>query len=283
MLPREIFFGSELVMRALVWNMVSDPKGYMINSANITPIVLIHGIGDSADIWKPVIHSQPDLFIRPCIAIDLPGHGLSQQLNSGSYQLEIISRLIGEALKSIGVHRAILIGHSLGGRVIINLASAYIDPESLILIDMGLNESQATQKIIINHIKDMIRGSTSKQGLVDKLESKMPLVNVSSVRQFIDGLVIRDGILWRFPTDINSVELLHEENSKKTIANLKKITAPVTFIRGAYSSIARRDDVINLFSVFEFPFILHEVSKAGHAIMIEQPDSLANIIHKVLL
>lgn len=281
--PREIFLGSELILRALVWNIGSDSSGTWINSGNDVPIVLLHGIGDSADIWRPVIRLWPGLFARPCIAVDLPGHGPSQKLYPGSYRLEIISRLIGQALNYFGIHKAILIGHSFGARVLINIANDYVDPKSLILIDMGLYECQAAQKAVVNHMKDMSQGANSKQALIDRIACRMPLVDISYLQEFIEAQAIRDGEIWRVPTDFNSVELLNENNSKITIDNLKKIVAPITFIRGAYSAIVKRDDVAKIFSGFNSPYILREISKAGHAIMIEQPAALANMIYHGLV
>jgi pyruvate dehydrogenase E2 component (dihydrolipoamide acetyltransferase) len=83
------------------------------------PIVLIHGFGSDLESWLFV---QDDLAAADeLIAIDLPGHGGSTK-DVGPGTVESLAEGIGEALAAIGVERAHLIGHSLGGAVALSLA-----------------------------------------------------------------------------------------------------------------------------------------------------------------
>ena len=84
-----------------------------------SPIVLLHCYTCAIDWWNEVI---PRLATgRRVIAIDLLGHGGSEK-PSGGYSMTNQAQLVAEALSKLGVRRAVVVGHSLGGAVAIALA-----------------------------------------------------------------------------------------------------------------------------------------------------------------
>lgn len=88
------------------------------------PVLLVHGIGSSADTWGPV----PELMAsaRRVLAVDLPGHGRSDTGN-GDYSLGAMASTLRDLLDSLQVDRVHLVGHSLGGGI--SLQFAYQFPE----------------------------------------------------------------------------------------------------------------------------------------------------------
>ncbi|MGH2957346.1 MAG: alpha/beta fold hydrolase [Solirubrobacterales bacterium] len=84
-----------------------------------TPIVLIHGYAGSVTWWEklPPLLSEQHRVIR----IDLLGHGGSEKPGAG-YAIENQSSAIAEALASLGVQGATVVGHSLGGTVAVAVA-----------------------------------------------------------------------------------------------------------------------------------------------------------------
>lgn len=88
------------------------------------PIVLLHGLGSTADVWKGLIQGLSD---RRWIAIDLPGHGGSKPL--AEYSPERLALSIARQVPS----GAVLLGHSLGGVVALALAqhALALDPRAV--------------------------------------------------------------------------------------------------------------------------------------------------------
>ena len=87
------------------------------------PLVLIHGLGGSIVVWRPVI----DLLAaeRDVVAVDLPGFGASPDPGDGfvptAAQLgEAVSGLCAE----LGIERPHLAGNSLGGWIALEIAAA---------------------------------------------------------------------------------------------------------------------------------------------------------------
>lgn len=80
-----------------------------------TPLVLLHGVGSSADGWQPAAPMLAATGSR-VLAIDLPGHGESSK-QPGDYSLGSLASTVRDLLDALGIERAVLIGHSLGGGV----------------------------------------------------------------------------------------------------------------------------------------------------------------------
>lgn len=101
-----------------------------------TPIVLIHGLMDSADFWH---HNLDALAQHHRVwAIDLVGFGYSSRINEPVYSLQYFARAIREFMDVQGITRAHVIGHSLGGAVTLQLARDYpAHVNKLILIAPG--------------------------------------------------------------------------------------------------------------------------------------------------
>jgi pimeloyl-ACP methyl ester carboxylesterase len=77
------------------------------------PIVLLHGVTLCAAVWAPLFAALPGVRM---LAVDLPGHGLSDPVvyRRGAVR-EHARRMIDDILDALGLHRAPVVGHSLGG------------------------------------------------------------------------------------------------------------------------------------------------------------------------
>ena len=98
------------------------------------PLVFVHGFGTEAAVnW----HAQLDQFVRrfEVIAPDLPGFGGSERLAEGN-GIALQVRCLRTLLDDLGVPRASLIGHSMGGWVSLAFAAAHPERVSrLVVVD----------------------------------------------------------------------------------------------------------------------------------------------------
>jgi pyruvate dehydrogenase E2 component (dihydrolipoamide acetyltransferase) len=84
-----------------------------------TPILLIHGFG--ADITGWMFNQAALAEDRPVHAIDLPGHGgSSKEVGEGSPQSLAVTVI--DTMDALGIDRAHLVGHSLGGAIATEIA-----------------------------------------------------------------------------------------------------------------------------------------------------------------
>lgn len=85
------------------------------------PVLLLHGWGCSAFTWR---HVTPSLAAEGwhAIAIDLRGHGLSDRpADPSRYRIEAMIQQLRAIMDALGVERAPVIAHSMGGAVAVGL------------------------------------------------------------------------------------------------------------------------------------------------------------------
>jgi pimeloyl-ACP methyl ester carboxylesterase len=84
------------------------------------PLLLIHGLGGSRNIWEPVIDLlEPE---REAIAIDMPGFGAAAPLPEGVEPTAAnLARALHEQCAKRGIERPHVAGNSLGGWVALEM------------------------------------------------------------------------------------------------------------------------------------------------------------------
>ena len=98
-------------------------------------ILLIHGIGDCSDTWREIIPGLARHYT--VIAPDLLGHGRSDKPRA-DYSVAAYANGMRDLISVLGVDRATVIGHSLGGGVAMQFAYQYPERcERLVLVSSG--------------------------------------------------------------------------------------------------------------------------------------------------
>ena len=104
------------------------------------PLILLHGFGGDINIW---VFNQEALSEagRTVYALDLPGHGQSSK-DVGEGDLDTFVEILAGFMDEVGVEKAHLVGHSMGGAVAGSFALARRERvASLVLIaSAGLGE-----------------------------------------------------------------------------------------------------------------------------------------------
>ncbi len=107
-----------------------------------TPLVLVHGLGNSVINWRKNIGSLSEHF--RVIALDLPGHGLSQMPRS-PFDLSQGATFLSTFLDTLALPETHLVGNSMGGILALELSlSKPSRISSLTLVDSaGLGQEIA--------------------------------------------------------------------------------------------------------------------------------------------
>src|SRR3954453_2367633 len=99
------------------------------------PVVLIHGMVNSSRHWEQVALQLADRYT--VIAPDLIGHGDSADVR-GDYSIGAHATSIRDMLAVIGIDRATIVGHSLGGGVAMQFFYQFPQrTERLVLVSSG--------------------------------------------------------------------------------------------------------------------------------------------------
>jgi pimeloyl-ACP methyl ester carboxylesterase len=97
-------------------------------------IMLVHGFAASVHAWRPWVERLKGDY--RLIAIDLPGHGLTETPPGYQATLEGNAALVDALAEKLGVRHFVLAGNSMGGAVSLAYAMAHPDRlDGLVLVD----------------------------------------------------------------------------------------------------------------------------------------------------
>jgi esterase len=251
------------------------------------PLIIIHGLYGSSDNWITIgktLSNQFEVFL-----VDLRNHGNSPHTKEHSYIL--LKNDIYEFMQSQKIEKAIILGHSMGGKAAMFFAVDYPDKiQSLIVIDISprsyksLYEPASQSLDHMNIITAMLSvnfSEISNREDVDKILSQN--INSIPVRRFLLKNVRRnqDGSFgWKL-----NIQSLHDNLPKimdgldpKRFLNGNGITGfPVLFIRGEKSNYIESEDIALIKIIFPMADFA-TIPRAGHWLHAEQPDLLLKTI-----
>ncbi|HKZ50580.1 MAG TPA: alpha/beta fold hydrolase, partial [Dehalococcoidia bacterium] len=87
------------------------------------PVILLHGLGGSIYNFRSTIPAMAQSF--RVVALDLPGFGLSERPRDRGYCFSDLACLVRDLLDHLGIERAHVVGHSMGGMVAARLAARF--------------------------------------------------------------------------------------------------------------------------------------------------------------
>ena len=125
------------------------------------PVVFVHGSGASHRVWGAQARALGE--ITRAVALDLPGHGRSDP--PGRDSMDAYRDVVLGLLDALGLDRAVIVGHSLGGGIAQTLALSHPDRVAGLglvgtgarlrvlpqILDGVLNDPGATAEFVIDH------------------------------------------------------------------------------------------------------------------------------------
>jgi pimeloyl-ACP methyl ester carboxylesterase len=114
--------------------------------------VLVHGLDSSKETFSGTL-ARLVIDNYPCISLDLRGHGESPFGEVSDFSAPALAADVLEAIKAHGITRAVLVGHSMGGRIAMRAAAldaASSEPvlRAVVIEDMDLIERYAPSKTV---------------------------------------------------------------------------------------------------------------------------------------
>lgn len=108
------------------------------------PIVLVHGGRDHARNWDQVARALMDDYA--VYAVDLRGHGDSEWAIGDQYSLPEMTADLAAFIEHLGRGRLPLIGHSLGGAIVLQYAAVFPDQVTRVVAIEGLGPGSLTHE-----------------------------------------------------------------------------------------------------------------------------------------
>lgn len=240
-----------------------------------TPVVLLHGYPLSSAIWHEQQQKLSDHY--HVITPDLRGHGGSPA-PLGTYEMAVMARDVLSLLDSLGVSKAAIMGHSMGGYV--TLALWRLAPERFLALGLICSQAGAdTEEARQNRYKTADRVATEGSKIV--AEAMIP-------KLFAPGASDDEGIIEQTRTLILNTKpdgiigaLKGMAARPDSTAILPHITVPTLILTGDKDQIIPASKAEAMADAIPHA-ILVTVENAGHMPMLEQPQATTMAIRNFL-
>ncbi|MGC1754727.1 MAG: alpha/beta hydrolase [Trebonia sp.] len=251
-------------------------------------VVLLHGVTENAAIWAPLFANLRHFRL---LAVDLPGHGLSDPVTFRRGQVrEHARQLIDDILDALSLDKAPVIGHSLGGMFALWHAAAGSNRISTVVAIgqpavalPGVRVRMPLSLLTVRGLGIAVLRAPSPHRVYRRLLAQGQ--GSAEIAAAPDPLIQALRLSARRPENARTVaSLMHaidrfrrpRPESVLTSAELAAITTPAIFILGSddpYLSIERARpsiDQIQDSRLYELP--------AGHAPWLVDPQRAARLI-----
>lgn len=238
------------------------------------PLVILHGLFGSSDNWQTLAKRFGDS--RTCHLLDLRNHGRSPHYDTHAYPA--MAADVIAYLDARDITDAAVLGHSMGGKVAMQLALHYPARVSRLgVVDMAPRAYTRGHDDIFAAMRSLpLSGKRSRAALDALLQ---PHISEPGIRLFLLKNLRRtaDGYAWKINLDI----------IERDYANILEpitgdpYTKPALFLRGADSAYVRDADGPLILALFPGAELV-TVPGAGHWVHAEQPQALANAVEGFL-
>jgi pimeloyl-ACP methyl ester carboxylesterase len=242
-------------------------------------LLCLHGFGNDAHIWDdfaPVVAPH-----YRTLALDHRGHGDSAWDTERRYDHDTMVEDVERVCDALGLHRLVVVGHSLGGRVATLFAGRH--PErmaGLVLVDIGPElDARGTTRIRMEIEGNREPSFASIDEYARLLSLHYPAAQPHALarmakhglRALANGRFVPklDPALRSGATRSGSSEA---ELTSAQWQALAKIPCPTLVVRGAASDVLSADVAERMAQEVLPKGSLAIVARAGHSVMTDNPD-----------
>lgn len=226
-------------------------------------LVILHGFLGSLDNWFTLGKRFAEDYT--VYILDARNHGLSPHSDEFSYG--IMAKDVTEFFEQQGIEKANVIGHSMGGKVMMKFALD--NPhlvEKLIVVDIAPKFYPVHHREILDALQSLdIENISSRQEADEQLAKSIPEFGV---RQFLLKNIDRKqdgGFQWKM-----NLRVLDDKVEEVGKAQEGYSTIPVLFVNGERSDYIKPEDEDAILEIF--PSAQFVTLPTGHWVHAEKPD-----------
>ncbi len=238
--------------------------------------IILHGLFGSLDNWHSISVKLSPMF--RVYAVDLRNHGKSPHNPEMSYSL--MADDMKEFVSSAGLERVSLLGHSIGGKVVMQFSLTYPNlVEKLVVADIAPRAYRPHHEYIFRALLSLdLAAYTARKQIEAALAPEIPDL---ALRQFLLKNVTRNAN-GAFEWQLN-LPALHE-NYAKLLAALsvdRTCDRPALFVRGEKSDYIQSQDEPLIYRLFPQAKI-RTLANAGHWLHADVPETFVRIVQEFL-
>lgn len=240
-----------------------------------TPLIILHGLFGSLDNWITLARRFSEDY--QVFIVDQRNHGLS--FHSPEFSYDHMANDLLDLMNSEKIESAHLLGHSMGGKTVMNFAVAHQGRvNNLIVADIGPKYYPVHHTQIIKALYSIPVSELSARKEADEIMSSA--INNYGIRQFLLKNLLRDGGAFKWKMNLDVIAKNIEEVGKALNQNAS-YQGETLFIRGANSDYIQDSDMLLINSIF-LKAKLETIEGAGHWLHAEKPEEFYQIVMKFL-
>jgi pimeloyl-ACP methyl ester carboxylesterase len=241
-----------------------------------TPLIVLHGFLGSLDNFRTL--SRRLSAKHTVYSVDLRNHGRSPHADVMNYA--VMAEDILEFLNDRNLPRAALLGHSMGGKVSMQLATSHPERvDKLIVVDIAPRDYPLAQVYILEAMGRLDLSHVTSYGDIDAaLASDVHNVPLRRLVLKNIGHDPANGFNWK--VDLPAITANYEALTKNIEAR-RKFTGPACFIRGGRSKYVQDEDIPRIRVIFPNAEIV-EIPQAGHWVHADAPENFLHAVNEFL-
>jgi pimeloyl-ACP methyl ester carboxylesterase len=249
------------------------------------PVLALHGWLDNAASFEPLASLLPQLRI---VALDLPGHGLSDQRPAGTHYhfIDFIPDVVA-SVDALGWHRFSLLGHSLGAGIASFVAAVIPDRIRGLALIEGLGPlsgkpdqgpaalSRAIEQMTRLHEKRLPHYENFDEAIQARRAAGNVSWQIAATLATRGTKAVEGGIGWRSDPRLtfkSPVYLMEEQ----VLAYLSRIETPTWLLRGESGYLQKRSFMSERFK--RVPDLEIMDLPGSHYVHMEVPERIAPML-----
>ncbi|MBJ2137937.1 alpha/beta hydrolase [Paraglaciecola chathamensis] len=247
-----------------------------------TPLLLIHGIPTNRSLWRNVM---PELSSQyRVITPDLLNYGESDMPQDTDVSINAQSRIMSKFMGALGISRADIVGHDIGGGVAQLMAVKHpAKVNSIVLIDSVCFDSWPIPEFA-PLLEPGVEEKTSPDELIDILNDFMPkgvhdqsVMTDELVRMYVGQWSSEQGKAAMF----NNMRRLNKEYTQAIAGELKRLPHQTLILWGEKDNFQKPQYAPQLAETIPNASLVWLVN-AGHWSIDEQPEKVTKLISDFL-
>uniref|UniRef100_UPI0040488F27 alpha/beta fold hydrolase n=1 Tax=Algoriphagus sp. TaxID=1872435 RepID=UPI0040488F27 len=239
------------------------------------PLVILHGLFGSLDNWFSIAKELVEHYTL--YLVDQRNHGDSPHSTEWNYGVMVEDLL--ELLDAEGLDSVYLMGHSMGGKTVMNFAVQYPERVSKLIVgDIAPRYYPIHHQVILEGLNALDLSQLQSRKEADDLLA--PYIPELGIRQFLLKSLGRDanGFAWKINLSVITQNI---EEVGKALDEETVFEGPTLFLGGANSSYIQEKDLSDMKRHFPNCTWI-SIPNAGHWLHAEQPQAVVAAMRKFL-
>ncbi|KAI8581707.1 hypothetical protein K450DRAFT_230815 [Umbelopsis ramanniana AG] len=243
------------------------------------PIVICHGLFGSKQNWKSLARAFSKRLSTDVYTLDMRNHGDSPHNPVHNYN--VMADDVATFLQNNGLENSVLMGHSMGGKVVMNLCLRRLQPvEKLVVVDMAPAVKRLSSDFAsyIGSMDEIQMAKLTKRSEADTILKKVE--PDLSIRQFLLTNLKKDDDtgIYKFRIPYKTLGESLDNMTAFMDHKMEPYDGPTLFIAGGKSNYIKPDrDGDHIREQFPNSEI-KVIEGAGHWVHAEKPEEFVNIV-----